>query len=106
MGQGSLTYVFVVAVGAMIADACLQCAHAQCAPGTQIFIDPRLAPQRPQVSRQQFDRVMSSPWASPEEKRRVADLYYGQSQPIEVPFRGGAVLISPKDPCVQQYIGN
>jgi hypothetical protein len=28
-----------------------------------------------------------------------------RAQPIEVPFRGGVVLIHPRDPCIQQYLG-
>jgi hypothetical protein len=28
------------------------------------------------------------------------------AEAIQIPFRGGVVLIHPKDPCIQQYIGN
>jgi hypothetical protein len=28
-----------------------------------------------------------------------------RAQPIEVPFRGGVVLIHPRDPRIQQYLG-
>src|SRR5262249_3866562 len=32
-------------------------------------------------------------------------MYLQQGQPIEVPFRGGVVLIHPRDPRIQQYLG-
>ena len=104
MGDGSLPYAFAAAVGMMIADGCLQCARAQCAPDAQIFIDPRLAPHRVPVTREQVVNTLASQRLSPEVKKRVRENYYAQDQPIEVPFRGGTVLIHPHDPCVQQYI--
>jgi hypothetical protein len=38
-------------------------------------------------------------------KAARAKMYLQQGQPIEVPFRGGVVLIHPRDPCIQQYLG-
>jgi hypothetical protein len=47
---------------------------------------------------------MSSQMASEEMKRHAADTYYSEYQPIQIPYRGGVVVISATDPCVQQYI--
>jgi hypothetical protein len=90
---------------AVIADGYFQPAVAQCAAGTQIFIDPRLAPQRPQISQAQLARILGSAWISSEVKETMYNQYMMQYQPVEVPFRGGKVLINPSDPCIQQYIG-
>jgi hypothetical protein len=81
-------------------------AVAQCPPGTPIYIDPRLAPHRPQIGREQFVAIMANPMISDEEKKSYSDLYNNQNQPIQLPFRNGIVLISPKNPCIQQYLGN
>jgi hypothetical protein len=35
----------------------------------------------------------------------IVESYYQQGQPIEVPYGDGKVLVSPADPCVQQYLG-
>jgi hypothetical protein len=82
-----------------------QSAVAQCPPGTPIYIDPRLAPQRPQVSREQFEAITANPSGSDEEKKRISDYYYNQNQPIQLPFRDGIVLINLRNPCIQQYLG-
>jgi len=61
----------------MIADA-----HAQCAPTDKIYIDPRLVPQRPQISREQLKGlVLGQP---NEEFQRWTQLYMDQNQPIEI----------------------
>jgi hypothetical protein len=92
--------------GLAIADACAQPVSGQCPPGVQIFIDPRLVPMRPQVSREQFQAVMASPSMADWEKQRIYNDYMNQYQPIQLPFRGGIVLINPTNPCIQQYLGN
>jgi len=98
-------HILLVVGAAAIADGCLQSAAAQCAAGIRIFIDPRLVPQRPQVSSEQFREALANPMTPPNVRDMVMKLYYEQNQPIQVPFRDGVVLISPKDPCIQQYLG-
>jgi hypothetical protein len=44
--------------------------------------------------------TMASAWLSEWQKQRVMNDYPAQSQPIQVPFGNGVVLIR----CVQQYI--
>jgi hypothetical protein len=111
---GSLGYVqndfaeaacalLVVTGGAVLAGGYIQSAGAQCAPDAKIYIDPRLVPQRPHMKKQQFDRATLG--ADAETQKFLRDQYYSQNQPIQVPFRDGTVLISPSDPCIQQYIG-
>jgi hypothetical protein len=76
-------------------------AGAQCATGTRIYIDPRLVPQRQQITKSQAEAIFANPYSSPEAKKYALDSYYNQNQPIQVPFRGRTVLISPNDPCIQ-----
>ena len=74
-----------------------------CPPGSTIYIDPRLAPRRPIVTREQF--VAPRNWMTEEESRRLDEMAYEQNQPIQVPFRDGVVFIHPHNPCIQQYLG-
>lgn len=83
---------------------CVQ-AHAQCAPDRKIFIDPRLVPQRQKVTQEQFAAIMANPYTDPAVKKYAMESYYSQHQPIQIPFGGGMILISPDDLCLQQYIG-
>jgi hypothetical protein len=53
-----LALLLIVTGGAVIADGYIQRAGAQCAGDTQIYVDPRLVPQRPHMTRQQFIRAM------------------------------------------------
>ncbi len=48
---------------------------------------------------------MANPYASDVQKKNVSEFYYNQNQPIQLPYRDGIVLISPHDPCIQQYLG-
>jgi hypothetical protein len=96
----------LIAMGVLSAMVLPAIANAQCPADAKIYVDPRLTPQRPQVSRDQFESIMANPSASPEQKKAVSDQYYNQNQPIQLPFRSGIVLISPKNPCIQQYLGN
>jgi len=103
LGRQSILAASVIIAGGLT-DAGFVLHAQQCPPGGQIFIDPRLVPRRVPVTYQQLIAGMSNPWATPEEKNRIMEMYYSQGQPIQIPFRGGVVLISPTDLCVQQYI--
>ena len=100
--QAALPLLAIVITTA--AEASFQCAHAQCPADAKIYIDPRLVPQRQQVSRGTFIAVMTGD-VDPALKRHVQESYFSQFQPIQIPFSGGIVLVSPNNPCVQQYIG-
>jgi hypothetical protein len=69
-------------------------AHAQRPADAKIYIDPRLLPQRQQMSREQ-----DNPYVGPAIKQRAHEAYYNRYQPIQIPFRNGTVPISPHDPC-------
>jgi hypothetical protein len=86
----------------MLADGS---AHAQCAPTDKIYIDPRLVPKRPILSREGFSATMNNP--NPNAARRnqyLIQQYQQQGQPIAVPYGKGTVLVHPTNPCIQQYI--
>jgi hypothetical protein len=97
---------FLIAGSVIIVDGDVHTASAQCPPGSPIYVDPRLVPQRPQISRQAYVAIEANPSITDDEKKKYSDLYLNQNQPIQLPFRNGIVLISPKDPCIQQYLGN
>jgi hypothetical protein len=82
-----------------------QASAVECPADSQIYVNPNLAPQRPIVTRQQLEMTMANPYASDVQKKNVSDFYYNQNQPIQLPYRDGIVLISPHNPCVQQYLG-
>jgi hypothetical protein len=82
----------------------IQRVRAQCAPNDKIYIDPRLVPQRPRISREEFINALGD-WVTPEEQRRFDEAYYSQNLPIQMPYGNGYVLIHPTNPCIQQYIG-
>jgi len=86
-------------LSSMCADA-----HAQCAPTDKIYIDPRLAPRRPQISDEGWKSIMLNNNISPEQKARSYQLLLQQNQPIEIPYGTGKVLVHPTNPCIQQYI--
>jgi hypothetical protein len=88
----------VAALGITDANSILQA--QQCPPGSNIIIDPRLVPSRPQISHEQFRSIMNNPWTADWQKRRIWEQYYGQGQPIQIPFQGGVVLVSPNVLCV------
>jgi hypothetical protein len=48
--------------------------------------------------------LMTHPDYNFPEKQRLIDEYMKQFQRIKMPFTGGIVLISPNDPCIQQFI--
>jgi len=89
----------------MIADGFFYSAHAQCAPTDKIYIDPRLVPKRPILSREGFAAAMNN--RNPNAARTnqyLIEQYMQQGQPIVVPYGTGTVLVSPTNPCIQQYI--
>jgi|SRR5215510_5575338 len=80
-------------------------AHAQCADTDKIYIDPRLVPKRPILSREGFWAAMSN--RNPNAARTneyLIQQYLQQGQPIVVPYGTGKVLVHPTNPCIQQYI--
>ena len=90
---------------AIAADTSFQSAHAQCAPTDKIYIDPRLVPQRQHMSPDTFYHTTGDFDLDYFQKQVAANIYFNQYQPIQIPFNGGIVVVSPNDPCVQQYIG-
>jgi hypothetical protein len=96
-----LRYALLATVSIILADT----AHAQCVvDNKKVFIDPRLVPQRPKLSREAFVNIMSNPYASPELKAQARQDYMNQFEPIAIPYDGGTVLISATNPCLQQFI--
>jgi hypothetical protein len=79
-------------------------AHAQCAPTDKIYIDPRLVPKRPNISRDDMVNTLASRPLNEELKQRLYEQYKQQDQPIVVPFGAGKVLVHPTNPCIQQKI--
>jgi len=79
-------------------------AHAQCAPTDKIYIDPRLVPQRPQISPGQATRLLLPSEADQSLKRQLIEQFRHQNDPIVIPYGTGKVLVHPTNPCIQQYI--
>jgi hypothetical protein len=81
-------------------------AHAQCAPTDKIYIDPRLVPRQPHITQGQMLAAMLDKNISSAERMRIREMYQSQfsGQPIVVPYGTGKVLVSPSNPCIQQYI--
>jgi hypothetical protein len=99
-----LQLICSVAIGVVLLGGSAEQAHAECAPGAQIFIDPRLVPGRPRFSEEEIHRMLGA-GGDPAHRQQILKLYWEQNQPIQMPFNGGIVLISPTNPCIQQYIG-
>jgi hypothetical protein len=100
--RSALAWVSIII---LVTGASFQFARAQCAPGSKIFIDPRLVPHRGRMSQQQLHEAMRNPYVSEKMRQWALQQYYSQDQPIQIPFRNGTVFVSPSDPCVQQYVG-
>jgi hypothetical protein len=79
-------------------------AHAQCADTDKIYIDPRLVPKPLPMSRESLMAVLANPSLPPETKDFFLKQAVQGRQPIVVPFGTGKVLVSPTNPCIQQYI--
>jgi hypothetical protein len=84
-------------------------AHAQCADTDKIYIDPRLVPKPINCSPQRLEAIMLGMASNP----RLSEMGQGiilqcrrqaQNQPIRIPYGSGVVLVSPTNPCIQQYI--
>jgi hypothetical protein len=88
----------------MLVACSMASAHAQCAPTDKIYIDPRLVPQRPNISRDDMVNTLASRRLNEELKQRLYEQYKQQDQPIVVPYGTGKVLVHPTNPCIQQYI--
>jgi hypothetical protein len=86
---------------------CLSCsavALAQCSPSDHVYIDPGLVIQRPHYTPEQMKGVTDDPVLSAEAKAKILSQYREQDQPIQMPMGDGYVLISPLNPCIQQFI--
>jgi hypothetical protein len=77
---------------------------ARCSPSDHVYIDPRLVIQRPHFTQEQVMAVMASPELSADAKGKILSQYREQDQPIQISFGTGYVLISPENPCIQQFI--
>jgi hypothetical protein len=99
-----LAKVVLVLLSGMIADGVFYSAHAQCADGDKIYIDPRLVPKRPQPSRDAMARVLADHDMEPRIKELIVKQYMQKDHPIELPYGTGKVLVHPTNPCIQQYI--
>lgn len=60
--------------------------------------------QRPQISKEQYQKILTSPFISPEQKAMYTQLYLGQGQPTTFNNAFGTVVRSPDGQ--QQFIGN
>jgi hypothetical protein len=99
-----LQLVCSVAIGVVLLGGSAEQARAECAPGDRIFVDPRLVPGRPHITYEQLLRIWGVPGGDPNYKMMIYKQYLEQNQPIQIPLNGGVVLISPINPCIQQYI--
>lgn len=70
--------------------------------GDQI-VAPFAVPQRPQVPREQYERLMGSPWQSEAQKNTIRDEYMQQRQPVGVPYLGGTAIVDPSNPNKQFF---
>lgn len=61
----------------------------------QPLISPFAVPARPHISEQNFRRTQAGSWLSPEQQKLSSDAYYGEFQPITVPYMGGNVIVNP-----------
>jgi hypothetical protein len=99
-----LAQVVLVLLNGMIAEGFFYSAHAQCAATDKIYIDPRLVPERPNISPEAMQRILASDYIEPRIKERMWQQYRQKGQPIVVPYGTGKVLVNPTNPCIQQYI--
>src|SRR5262245_3609772 len=96
-------YVFLVWALLLVGGSV---AHAQCKPNDKVYIDPRLVPPASRFTPQQVINVLTNPSADPTLKEYILQQYRRQTNPIEMPYSGGKVLINPQNPCIQQFIPN
>ena len=79
-------------------------AVAECGPNDTVYIDPRLVPRRPHVTQEQVVNVLASEYLSEASKQQTLEAYRTQNDPIRMPMQNGYVLISPANPCIQQFV--
>jgi hypothetical protein len=90
----------------IFADGFFYSVHAQCADTDKIYIDPRLVPKPLRCSPNDLQGLLLG------EQRNTAFgqeillqcMRQAQNQPIRIPLGSGEVLVSPTNPCIQQYI--
>src|SRR5262249_7088921 len=70
-----LTRLVLVIAATVAADGFFRPAYAQCPPSAQIFIDPRLVPQRPTVKPELYGAVMADPYIDPMVKQQYLQTY-------------------------------
>lgn len=101
-----LTCFFLVIAGMLISDGLLQSAAAQCGPEYKIYIPPQFVPPKTHITEQVIHNLIANPAADPKIRDLAVSLYMRQNKPTEIPYKGGRVLINPKNPCDQFYIPN
>src|SRR5713226_1426926 len=79
-------------------------ALAQCASDDRVYVDPRLVERRARYSEGQMRGILADPTISEQTKMQFLRAYQQQDQPIQMPMNNGFVLISPLNPCIQQFI--
>ncbi len=97
--------VLLLGLLASLASLVTAPALAQCSSSDTVYIDPRLVPQRPHITAQQLARVLAAGDYLPEYvKRHTFEAARTQNDPIKMPMQNGYVLISPTNPCIQQFV--
>ena len=106
MRKSVIVFLPLALLCGVFADGFVYSAHAQCAPTDKIYIDPRLVPKPPNISREAMMAIMLNRNLTPEARGQMLQQYQqqGQGQPIVVPYGTGKVLVHPTNPCIQQYI--
>lgn len=74
--------------------------------GSAPLVDPDTVPRQPRMSKQEFQAIQSSPYASDAQKAAAFGIYMQQNQPTTVPVTGGSVVVSPYDPRVQRGVSD
>jgi hypothetical protein len=70
----------------------------------KVWIDPRLVPQRPIYTREQIRLQLMDPSLTASDRQRIVERYAHQADPVTFPYANGYVLVSPTDPCIQQFV--
>src|SRR5262249_16939558 len=97
----SVTVLPLALLCGLFADGFFYSAHAQCAASDKIYIDPRLVPRRPQISRETLETILSNPYSTygmPDLNAQILQQYQQQGQPIVIPYGTGKVLVHPTKP--------
>jgi len=75
-------------------------------PGSNLLIQI-VAPFSSRSSRytqEQVVNVLASEYLSEASKQQTLEAYRTQNDPIRMPMQNGYVLISPANPCIQQFV--